>query len=140
VKATGVDVWGPSLQASFDQQVRRVVISASYFRSFVPTFSFGGLTANQLFSANVRAPLTTGGRLSLSAGVGLSRTSPVEEIGAAFEVNSLTLNTALSYQVAPWLRSEGFVTSSHQDSSLRGKFDRLRVGVQFVTFKPLRIE
>ncbi len=140
VATTGEDVWGPSVQATFDQQIRRAVITASYFRSFVPTFSFGGVTANQLFSSNVRAPLTTGGRLSLSAGMSLSRTSPVEEIGAAFEVNSLSLNTALSYQVAPWLRTEGFVTSSHQDSSLRGKFDRLRIGVQFVTFKPVRIE
>jgi hypothetical protein len=35
---------------------------------------------------------------------------------------------------------ETFVTQSFQESSARGKYDRTRIGLQFVTLKPMRIE
>ena len=72
-RATGETQWGPSVRASIAHQVRRVTMSASYGRAFVPTFSFGGLSGNQQVSAAVRAPLTTGGRLSVSGSTSFSR-------------------------------------------------------------------
>jgi uncharacterized protein (PEP-CTERM system associated) len=140
VLATGETQWGPSVRAGIEHQVRRISMSARYFRAFVPTFSFGGLSSNQQFSAAVRAPLSTGGRLSATGSTTFSRTSPVEELGLGFGVDSLTIHGTVDYQFAPWLRTEGFVTSSHQTSTARGNVDRLRIGVQFITSKPLRIE
>ena len=69
-----------------------------------------------------------------------TRTAPVEELGLDFQLDSLSINGSLGYQVAPWLRTEGFVSSTHQTSTARGNVDRLRLGVQFVTSKPVRIE
>ena len=132
--------WGPALRAGIEHQVRRVSLSARYFRSFVPSFSFGGLTASQQFSATVRAPLTTGGRLTASGTTSFSRTSPVEALGLGYQSDSVAIHGAVEYQFAPWLRTEGFVTSTHHNSSARGDFDRLRIGIQFVTSKPVRIE
>ena len=42
--------------------------------------------------------------------------------------------------VARWLRTEGFISTMHQNSTARGNIDRTRVGIQFVTFKPVRIQ
>jgi predicted porin len=140
VHTTGATTWGPSVRAGLEHQVRRVAITARYFRSFVPSFSFGGLTGNQQFSAGVRAPLSAGGRLLAGGSTTFSRTSPVEELGVGFQVDSLSIQGTVAYQFAPWLRTEGFVTSTHQTSTARGNVDRLRIGIQFVTSKPVRIE
>jgi uncharacterized protein (PEP-CTERM system associated) len=137
---TGETQWGPSIHAGIDHQVRRVSVSAKYFRSFVPSFSFGGVSRSQQFSAGVRAPLSPGGRLSAGASTAFTRTLPVEEFGLGFQADSLTVQGTLEYQFAPWLRAEGFVTNSHQMTTASGDMDRLRVGIQFITSKPVRIE
>ena len=135
-----VSVWGPAVQAGISHQVERATVSARYFRSFVPSFSFGGLTGNHQFTAQVRAPLTRDARLTVDGGTSFSRTEPVAELGQSFQVDSLSFHGSLGYQIAAWLRTEGFVTSTHQNSTARGNVDRLRVGIQFVTSKPVRIE
>ncbi len=140
VLGTDVTRWGPAVRAGIEHQIRRVAVSGRYFRSFVPSFSFGGLTGNQQFSAGVRAPLSAGGRLAAGGSTTFSRTSPVEELGVSFGVDSLTIHGTVEYQFSPWLRTEGFVTSSHQTSTARGNVDRLRIGIQFITSKPVRIE
>lgn len=137
---TGATTWGPSVRAGLEHQVQRVAVTARYFRSFVPSFSFGGLSGNQQFAAGIRAPLSAGGRLLASGSTTFSRTSPVEELGVGFQVDSLSIQGTLAYQFAPWLRTEGFVTSTHQTSTARGNVDRLRIGIQFITSKPVRIE
>jgi hypothetical protein len=35
---------------------------------------------------------------------------------------------------------EAFYTFAHQTSSAQGNVDRNRIGIQFVTFKPMRIQ
>ena len=140
VAETDLTRWGPSVRAGIEHQVQRVSLSARYSRAFVPSFSFGGLTGGQQFSAGVRAPLSTGGRLAVSGSTTFSRSTPIEELGAGFQLDSLTIHGGIDYQVAPWLRTEGFVTSSHQTSTARGNVDRMRIGIQFSTSKPVRIE
>ena len=106
----------------------------------MPSFSFGGLSHNQQLTAGVRTPLSTGGRLSANGSLSFNRTSPVEELGVGYRSDSIAIHGSLEYQFAPWLRTEGFVTSTHHNSSARGNVDRLRIGIQFVTSKPVRIE
>ncbi len=140
VMSTDASRWGPSIRAGIEHQVQRVSMSARYARAFAPSFAFGGLTGSQLFSASVRTPLSAGGRLGAGAGTTFSRSTPVEELGVGFQLDSLTIQGTVDYQISRWLRSEGFVTSSHQTSNAGGNVDRLRVGIQFITSKPLRIE
>jgi hypothetical protein len=140
VAQTGVSVWGPAFRAAIEQRVERLKINARYNRAFVPSFSFGGVTGNQDFSLSVVAPITAGGRLTLSGSTTYSRTEPVEALGLGFQLDSMWLNGAIGYQVASWLRTEAFVASMHQTSTARGDIDRTRIGIQFITAKPVRIE
>jgi hypothetical protein len=106
----------------------------------VPSFSFGGLTGNQELAVAVRAPLTRGGRLTAAGSVTFSRTDPVRALGLGHRVDTLWTEASIGYQLSRWLRTEGFLSSMQQSTTIGGDFDRLRVGVQFVTFKPVRIQ
>jgi hypothetical protein len=140
VSLTDVDTWGPSFRAGLEHQIDRTTVFVRYNRSFVPSFSFGGLTGNQDISAGVQVPITSGGRLQFNGNVAYSQSEPVAELGVGFGLDSLWTSASLGYQVAPWLRTEGFLSHMHQTSTARGNIDRTRVGIQFVTFKPVRIQ
>ena len=140
VLAAGVSVWGPSFRASLSHQLDRASVSVNYSRSFVPSYGFGGLTGNQELGIVARSPITRDGRLSAYGGVSYTRAEPVEALGLTFQLDSLSTNGTLGYQVSRWLRMEGFFVNMHQTSTARGNFNRTRVGIQFVTFKPVRIQ
>ena len=140
VSNTGVSTWGPSFRVGFAHQLERTTITARYNQSFVPSFTFGGLTGNRELAASVRAPITRGGRLQLSGSVAYSDAEPVEALGVGYGVDSWWTTLGLGYLMAPWLRAEGFLSTMHQTSTARGNFDRTRVGIQFVSFKPVRIQ
>jgi len=140
VSNTGLRMWGPAFRAGLEHQRERLKVTARYNRAFVPSFSFGGLTGNQDFSAGAVLPLTRGGRWTISGSTTYSRTEPVKELGLGFRLDSTWYSGTVGYQVAPWLRTEGFVSSMHQTSTARGDIDRTRIGIQFITSKPLRIE
>lgn len=139
VSNTGLTTQGFTFHGGVEHKEGRVELSARYVRAFLPTFGFGGLTANQLVSVGAMLPFAMG-RYYVSGGVTYSRTQPVEVLGVGFRLDSLWTNAAVGYQIARWLRAEGFYTGTHQNSSARGLIDRTRVGIQFVTFKPVRIE
>ncbi len=139
VSNTGVTTWGPAFSGALEHRRGRTTVTASYERAFLPSFSFGGLTANQTMAVDVRVPFAND-RAYVSGGIGYSRTEPVEALGVGFRVNSRFTSASVGYQVARWLRTEGFLNLSHQDSTARGLVDRTRVGFQFVTFKPVRIQ
>ena len=140
ISNTDVSTWGPAFRAGLQHQVERTTLTVSYNKSFVPSFSFGGLTGNQEITAGVRAPLTRGGRLEFNGSVAYSKAEPVIALGVGYGLDSWWTNWSLGYLVSPWLRTEGFVSTMHQTSTIRGNVDRTRVGIQFVTFKPVRIQ
>jgi hypothetical protein len=140
ISGTDVSTWGPALRAALEHQVDRTTIWLHYQRAFIPSFSFGGLTGNQELAAGLTAPLTRGGRLTATGSLAYSKADPVEALGVGFGLDTLSTHGSLGYQVAPWLRTEGFLSLMHQTSSIRGNFNRTRVGIQFVTFKPVRIQ
>ena len=55
-------------------------------------------------------------------------------------LDSMVASATLGINAARWLRTEVFYTGTFQDSSARGEYNRSRIGVQFVTFKPVRIQ
>jgi uncharacterized protein (PEP-CTERM system associated) len=137
---TDVSMWGPALRAGLEHQVERTRLTVHYSKSFVPSFSFGGLAGNQEVTGSVRMPLTRTGRLEFNASVSYSRAEPVAALGVGYGLDSWWTNWSLGYMVSPWLRTEGFLSTMHQTSTIRGNIDRTRVGIQFVTFKPVRIQ
>ena len=68
-----------------------------------------------------------------------SRTQPVTELGLGFELDTLWTDVAVGRQLGEWVRGEAFLSVSHQGSSGGGS-NRTRVGIQFVTSKPLRMQ
>jgi hypothetical protein len=56
------------------------------------------------------------------------------------ELDSYWTQVHAGYAVARWLRMEGFVAITQQYSSAQGDVQRTRVGIQFVTSKPVRIQ
>jgi hypothetical protein len=139
VTTTDGSTWGPTMHGGISYHAGRVVFNARYQRSFLPSYGFGGLSANQSMSVNGLVPFAQG-RFYIDGGLSYGRTSPVQELGVGFQLDSLWVSAAAGYQVARWLRAEGFYNGSHQNSTARGNVDRARIGIQFVTIKPVRIE
>jgi hypothetical protein len=140
ISNTAVSTWGPSFHAGLTHELDRTSVSVSYSQSFVPSFGFGGLVGSRSVAAAARTPITRNGRLQLTGSVSYSDSDPIAELGVEYAVDSWWTNVSLGYQAAPWLRAEGFLSTRYQNSSARGNIDRTRVGIQFVTFKPVRIQ
>jgi hypothetical protein len=139
VSNTSLSATGPAFHGGVTHHAGQLVLDASYRRAFVPSFGLGGLTANQSMAGDAYLPFAKG-RYFVSGSVTYSRTSPVTALGVGYQLDSLWVNASAGYAVSRWLRAEGFLTRSRQDSTARGLFERTRVGIQFVTFTPLRID
>jgi hypothetical protein len=134
-----IERWGPAYHVGLDHLAGAVSVSGNYERSFVPSIGFGGLNANQRVSASAHVPFA-GGRLIAGGNVAYGIIEPVDLFGVDFTLHSLWTQGTFGYQITRWLRTEAFVNRSHQTSTARGLVDRTRVGIEFVTAKPVRIQ
>ena len=140
VQATNgnVSTTGPAVHGALEHSRGVATFSLSYERAFTPTYTFGGITTNQTLSATTRIGFARN-RGYVSGGFSHGRTDPVKQI-LDFRTDALWFSGAVGYSLTSWLRTEGFYNGSHQTSTARGNIDRTRVGIQFVTFKPVRIQ
>jgi hypothetical protein len=139
IASTEVKRVGPAYRASLAQELFRASLTASYERSFVPNFAWGGLTSSESLRAGVTMPLLHG-RMTASGSISYRRTNPLIVEVDLVELNSIWTNFALSFAATRWLRVEGFFLDTHQTSNARGVFDRIRTGVQFGISKPMRMQ
>ncbi|MGH9346654.1 MAG: hypothetical protein ACRD26_05240 [Vicinamibacterales bacterium] len=130
---------GPSFGGGITQRIGEAALNVSYERAFVPSFGFGALTAHQVLRAGTNIPFA-GGRAFVGGGVTYRRSDPVILRDVLVQLDSVWTQVVGGYSVARWLRIEGFVNVNHQVSSARGNVERTRVGIQFVTSKPVRIQ
>lgn len=130
---------GPSYGAGITQRIRLGSVDASYDRAFMPSFGFGGLTAYQTFRVGGTLPFAAG-RAFVTGGLTYRRTDPVVLRDVIVELDSYWTYASAGYSVARWIRMEGFLTVNRQISSAQGNVERTRVGIQFVTSKPVRIQ
>ena len=80
------------------------------------------------------------GRAFVNGSFTYRRTDPVVLQDVLVQLDSYWTNASVGYMVARWLRVEGFLMVNQQFSSAQGNVERTRVGVQFVTSKPVRIQ
>ena len=139
LRETGETRTGPSLRASLTHGLQRARLEIAYDRSYIPSWSFGGTTTNEQVRGSVYVPMMSG-RLSLAADLAYRHNEPLLSQPNPLVLDSWSIGGNVGYAVARWLRVEGFYSASFQDSSARGEVDRTRIGVQFITFKPVRIE
>jgi len=127
---------GPAWRAGVTHHLKRTAITASYFRSYVPAFAFGGTFQNEELIGQVQAPVAR--RIYVQSSVSWRRNEPLE-------ANSLRLKTfwvegTVGYALQPWIHLEGFFWGEHQVIDRPGgTVGRKRIGFQIVTSKPLRI-
>ncbi len=130
--------FGPAWSVSATQELKRASVSASYVRSYVPSFGLGGTLQNQEFDANYTMPFLKN-RLYAQAGVSWRRNEPLT-VGEQ-SLKSLWITASGGYAIERWLRLEAYYSRTQQDSQLRGgRVDRDRIGIQVVTSAPMRLK
>ena len=130
---------GPSYRAALAHSYERVKFDFSYDRTYVPSWSFGGTSANQQVRSSVFVPFMSG-RMSASGHIGFSHNEPLISAQESLALDTWSTGWSVGYGIARWMRVEAFYNANFQESSARGKVTRERVGVQFVTLKPVRIQ
>jgi hypothetical protein len=138
IARTGEALTGPSFSGGISHKVQHVTFDANYERSLLPSFGFGSLTAQEVFHAGVSSPLASG---RLYAGTSFTwRRSDPRLVEGLVSLNSYWWNSSFGFHVARWLRTEAFLAITRQISDAQGNVERSRIGIQFVTHKPMRIQ
>jgi hypothetical protein len=129
---------GPAGHVSVRKRTEYAYFTFNAMRSFVPAFAFGGSLRNQEISASVRVPFARR-RAYVQGTTALRDSEPVlaRELG----VRAFWVDANVGYLLQRWLRVEAFYTGAFQDTDVAGgQVDRNRVGVQFITSRPVRFE
>jgi hypothetical protein len=108
---------GPFLQASIVHGIERVTVGASFQRSLVPAFGFGGSSSTQELGGYIRVPLA-GNRLYVQGAAAWRRTDPFLETD--LQLDTIWTRATVGYALARWIRVEGFHAYTHQDSIVVG--------------------
>lgn len=139
ILGTRASTVAPTFYGGLTHERRQLRISGNYTRGFHQFYGFGSLGTSDTISLRATAPLLD--RIYyLSARVAYSRSRAVEDVGVGFDLNTAWTNAAVGRRLTPWLSAEAYLMLSLQTSSVRGNSDRTRVGVQFKTSAPLRME
>lgn len=128
---------GPAGRVSLRKQTSYALWSLNASRSFVPAFGFGGSMVNKELTGSVQVPLAR--RLHLRGAVSVRGSEPVlaQELG----LTSVWLQSSVGYALRRWARIETYYSGTFQDTSaVGGRVDRHRLGVQFSTSVPMRIQ
>jgi predicted porin len=139
IRDTGETRTGPSLRASLRHGLSRSRVELAYEKSFIPSWTFGGTTTNEEVRATLHVPFASG-RAFLQGTGAYRHNEPLTSSGDQIRLDSWWTGASVGYHFAPWIRVEGYYSGSFQASSARGEVDRTRVGIQFVTLKPVRIQ
>jgi hypothetical protein len=128
---------GPALRAGITQRGRRATLAASYQRSFIPSFGFGGTFQNDEWVGSVHLPFASS-RAYVDGSVSRFDNEPLE-IGQP-SVQSVWFAGTLGYRLSPWLSLEGFYGRTHQNTHRAGgEIGRNQIGFRAVAAKPLRL-
>jgi len=130
---------GPSYRAAVSHAFPRVSVAAGYSRTYVPVFGFGGLTSSEVFTASATVPVLRQ-RMFVRGHATHANHESLALSQTQISLESFRVGAVVGFAASRWLRVEAFVDGRHQTSSARGRVDRARVGIQFVTSKPVRIE
>jgi hypothetical protein len=125
---------GATWRVEISRRGPRSVLSASYHRSFVPSFGFGGTSENEEWRGTVHLPFE---RAYVTGSVGWSANEPLES-GPSLE--SLLLSGTTGYRVTRWLSVEGFYGRTQQDTQRAGgDLRRNEIGFRIVATRPMKL-
>ena len=128
---------GPYFRGDVQHEIERATFGASYEKSFVPSFGFGGSTDGQELRGYIHMPLNRN-RLYVQSSAAWRRTNPL--ILEELEIDTIQSTNTLGYAFERWLRLEAFHVFTRQDSRITGgEINRQRAGLQLVVSQPMRI-
>jgi hypothetical protein len=134
---TAVERTGPALRAAIARRTPRLTLAASYERSFIPSYGFGGTYQNEAYQANAHVPFSRG-RGYADGSIVWFNNQPIDPLQP--ELASWFVSSTLGYHLTRWLSMEGFVDHTQQDSHRPGgQLARTQVGFRMVTAKPIRL-
>ncbi|HTI38137.1 MAG TPA: hypothetical protein VL484_11280 [Vicinamibacterales bacterium] len=130
---------GPYVHAGLTHRLQRATLGASYDRSYVPSFAFGGSNQSEEVRGNVTMPLNHN-RLYVDESAAWRRTNPL--LTLEIPLNSIWIHTTVGYELVRWFRVEGYHAFTRQDTQLAAgqKINRNIIGVQFVVARPVRLQ
>jgi len=135
--ATPVERTGPAVRAGIARHTPRLTLSAAYERSFIPSYGFGGTYQNEAYDGNAHIPFARG-RGYVDGSIAWFNNQPVEITQP--ELQTWFLSGTLGYYMTRWLRLEGYLSRTQQDSHLPGgQLGRSQVGFRMVAVKPMKI-
>lgn len=128
---------GPEWHAGVSHKAGRGVFSASYLRSYIPSFGFGGTFQNEQWGANLRMPFGRT-RAYVDGGITWLNNDPLDTDQPSLQ--SSWVSGTVGYYATRWLSLEGFYGRTQQDSQRAGgQLERNQVGFRAVAVKPLKL-
>ncbi len=128
---------GPAVEAGVTHRARRLILSASYSRSFIPSFGFGGTFQNEEWQANVHVPFY-GTRGYIDGSVARFDNDPLEATQPS--LRSVWITGTLGFRLTRWLSAEGYYGQSQQNAQRAGgDLGRHQVGFRMRAAKPMRL-
>ena len=127
---------GPSFRLGLSQRYHTTLLEVAYDRSFVPSFSFGGLTQNGSLSGRVQVPITR--RLYTRDLISWVQQDPI--IADIPQLRSVWVESAVGYAATQWIHVEAFYARTQQNvGNLDAPLLHNQYGVQVIASKPVRI-
>jgi len=128
---------GPYVRGSISHLAGGAAFGASYERSFVPSFGFGGSTRSQQVRGWIDLP-PIGRRLYVQASGSWRKTDPFE--AQDVKRDNYLLKTTAGYAIARTIRAQGYYAFSSYTAVLTDiQVNRNRIGAELVLFQPMRI-
>jgi hypothetical protein len=132
----GFSKTGPSYRLGLSRDLRSSVIDLVLYRSFVPSWSFGGTTQNEEATIRVRVPLSR--RLYTQSLVSWRKDDPLIEVTPPLK--SFWIQATVGYTATSWVRIEGFYFGTQQTVEAPDKLlTHNQLGIQVIASKPVRL-
>jgi hypothetical protein len=129
--------FGPAVRAAIVNRIRRLVLSALYSRSFIPSFGFGGTYQNEEWQGNAHIPFARN-RGYLDGSVARFDADPLQATQPS--LRTVWVSGTVGYRLTRWLACEGYYGHSQQDSQRAGgDLGRHQVGFRMRAAKPMRL-
>ena len=134
-----IESTAPTFHGGFERRLRTLNLSAHYSYGFEQLYGVGALAKTDTFSGNAFVPLAD--RLYyLNFNGAYTRNKPVRDLGIGLDMQTFWADATVGRQLLPRLRAEAYISMAYQDAVGRENSSRVRVGIQIVTSKPLRIQ
>jgi hypothetical protein len=128
---------GPSIRAAITHRARRIVASAVYSRSFIPSFGFGGTFQNEEWLATAYIPFF-GTRGYIDGSIARFDNDPL--IATQPSLRSVWVSGTFGYRLTRWLSAEAYYGHSQQNSQRPGgDLGRQQYGFRMRAAKPMRL-